>query len=224
MNQELLKVRSQIISNKLTLNLVKTHYIIFHRKKLPPGLQLLTIGETVLERVTSMKFLGIMIQKNLKWNEHVQNVARKIDKLSGICLSSQSCQHVFNVLPQLVVLHIFHFSFSQNFFELFMCIMQSIVFELLAVLRLLLALQVPFQESFSSQRAQPLFYCLQSYPLCIQFWLNKVFQFQFQLQFQFRLLYFFFFFLRLHLKLCFCLNIRDADKMRAFLPVPVFYM
>ena len=38
MNEELKKIHTWIIANKLTINLVKTHYVIFHRKKLPSNL------------------------------------------------------------------------------------------------------------------------------------------------------------------------------------------
>ena len=84
MNQEMDKVRAWIIANKLTLNISKTHYIIFHRRNLPSDLQPLVMGETILERVISTKFLGITLQENLKWHNHIQNISRKIDRLNGI--------------------------------------------------------------------------------------------------------------------------------------------
>ena len=37
-----------------------------------------------MERVPNTKFLGLTIQENLKWDIHIRDVARKIDKLNGI--------------------------------------------------------------------------------------------------------------------------------------------
>ena len=84
MNNELNKVHNWISSNKLTLNIAKTHYVIFHRKRIPSNLTSLDIGGTTLERVTNTKFLGVTVQENLKWDMHIQNVARKTDKINGI--------------------------------------------------------------------------------------------------------------------------------------------
>ena len=91
MNEELRKVHTWIIANKLTINLIKTHYVIFHLKRLPSNLSTLTIGGTILERVTSTKFLGLTIQENLKWDIHIRNVARKIDKINGILFQTSLC-------------------------------------------------------------------------------------------------------------------------------------
>ena len=91
MNEELKRVLSWIIANRLTINLGKTQYVIFHRKRLPLDLVALTIGNTTLERVTSTKSLGLIIQENLKWDSHIKNVAGKIDRLNGILyLTSRS--------------------------------------------------------------------------------------------------------------------------------------
>ena len=48
MNEELKKIHTWIIVNKLTVNLVKTHYVIFHRKRLPSNLDTLSIGRTMV--------------------------------------------------------------------------------------------------------------------------------------------------------------------------------
>ena len=84
MNEEMKNIHTWITSNKLTINLVKTHYVIFHRKRLPSYLETLSIGSTPLERVPSTKFLGLMIQENLRWDTHIRSVARKIEKLNGV--------------------------------------------------------------------------------------------------------------------------------------------
>ena len=84
LNQELELVRKWIISNKLTLNLNKTHYIIFHRKKIPLHIPSIMLGNSVLERVQFTQFLGVTIQENLRWDKHIQKVSDKVNKLCGI--------------------------------------------------------------------------------------------------------------------------------------------
>ena len=77
-------MRKWVVANKLTLNIKKTHYIIFHRKKIVIQIPPVKIGNTVLERVDSTQFLGLTIQDSLKWDKHIQRVCEKISKLCGI--------------------------------------------------------------------------------------------------------------------------------------------
>ena len=84
LNKELESVRKWIFSNKLTLNINKTHYIIFHRRKINSHIPPIMFGNSVLERVQCTKFLGVTIQENLKWDKHIQSVSDKVNKLCGI--------------------------------------------------------------------------------------------------------------------------------------------
>ena len=84
-NDELENVRKWIISNKLTLNLDKTHYIIFHRKKdIPINRPPIKIGETVLKEEQSTKFLGVIVDKKLTWSDHTLYLRNKLNKQCGI--------------------------------------------------------------------------------------------------------------------------------------------
>ena len=38
----------------------------------------------VINRATSVKYLGVIIDENLKWSEHIKSVSNKIIKYSGI--------------------------------------------------------------------------------------------------------------------------------------------
>lgn len=44
----------------------------------------LTINDNVLDRVSSIKYLGIIIQDNLKWNLHIDSTCRKITAFSSV--------------------------------------------------------------------------------------------------------------------------------------------
>ena len=113
-NRELLNIRSWITLNKLTLNVKKSHYIIFHRKKLPSVLNPVLLGSEPLQRVQSTKFLGVTIEDTLKWDKHIKNIANKVNKLSGILyqtrdmLTSSALKTIYHSLiyPNLTYCHV----------------------------------------------------------------------------------------------------------------------
>ena len=42
------------------------------------------LNNEAISRVYQTKFLGVLIQANLKWNEHISSIANKISKVVGI--------------------------------------------------------------------------------------------------------------------------------------------
>ena len=62
-NTELIKLSEWFKSNKLSLNIKKTNYIIFGNKKIPKSLNQfqLSIDRNILEQVENTKFLGVYI-------------------------------------------------------------------------------------------------------------------------------------------------------------------
>ena len=68
LNDELKKVVDWLSANKLSLNVKKTHCIIFrlYKKKIDCNLKLL-INSVEIRQVESTKFLGIIIDQNLTW-------------------------------------------------------------------------------------------------------------------------------------------------------------
>jgi len=82
-NYELEKLSEWFRSNKLSLNVQKTNYIIFTNKKIPEDDQL-TLDGRKLERVVSTKFLGVVIDERLNWAEHVNYISIKISKSLGV--------------------------------------------------------------------------------------------------------------------------------------------
>ena len=61
----------------------KTGYIVFGRRK-KYSKNVLTIDDTVITRVISTKFLGVIISEDLKWKEHTKVVCNKVTK--AICV------------------------------------------------------------------------------------------------------------------------------------------
>ena len=57
---------------KLTINLEKSHYVIFHRSRLKDCDKLdVIIQDRIISHVTSTKFLGVIIDDKLKCNLHI---------------------------------------------------------------------------------------------------------------------------------------------------------
>ena len=72
LNKELDKVSNWLKVNKLSLNIKKTHFILFHNKqKLIHTKINIKIDNSEIERVFLTKFLGVIINENLTWSDHV---------------------------------------------------------------------------------------------------------------------------------------------------------
>ena len=89
--KELTNVSNWFNANKLSLN-VKRLSVLFstnHQKKIiiPCGFRILIISGLTVERESSIKFLGICINENLTWRDHIHTVENKIAK--NITLSYQ---------------------------------------------------------------------------------------------------------------------------------------
>jgi len=82
-NTELEKVKTWFEANKLSLNIKKTHYMVFSTRPLISNKQL-SINGVELERVTSTSFLGVKIDERLSWKCHIEYVNKKLNKCLGI--------------------------------------------------------------------------------------------------------------------------------------------
>ena len=89
-NAELQKIIIWLKINKLSLNIKKTHYIVFHfrQRRIPENLKVV-IDNCEVERVKFTKFLGVILHENLTWANHVSYLANKIHKSIGILKALQ---------------------------------------------------------------------------------------------------------------------------------------
>jgi len=67
-SKELIKVNSWFCANLLSLNVKKTNYVLFGNKQIP-DIDILINNEKI-NRVYETKFLGVIIQHNIKWHEN----------------------------------------------------------------------------------------------------------------------------------------------------------
>ena len=85
-NTELNKIATWLSANKLSLNIKKTKYIIFHsfRKQIDNIIPEIKLKDDVIEKVNSFNFLGITLDENLNWNLHINRISIKISRCIGI--------------------------------------------------------------------------------------------------------------------------------------------
>ena len=60
--------------NKLTLNLPKTHFMVFHRAKHKLNNISISFNSVPIEQVNHTKFLGVVIDSKLDWSNHISYI------------------------------------------------------------------------------------------------------------------------------------------------------
>ena len=60
-----------MVSNKLSLNIHKTKYMLFHKTLKHVPHQHLQINNNEISHVKPFNFLGLQMNDNLKWNTHI---------------------------------------------------------------------------------------------------------------------------------------------------------
>ena len=89
-NKEINSLSTWIDANKLYINYDKTNYMLFQPKKeikKNPSIDksfLLLIKGHIINRVSVVKYLGIFIDENLYWHEHIAYLCKKVSSLTGI--------------------------------------------------------------------------------------------------------------------------------------------
>ena len=85
-NCEMNKIYNWFIANKLVLNLDKTCYMLFKpkNKEIYDDAIKICIGNHEIKKVNSTKFLGVQIDTNLTWKEHVDDICTKISRTIGV--------------------------------------------------------------------------------------------------------------------------------------------
>ena len=89
LNEELEKINTWLKANKLTLNLDKSQYMVFHRGKRKIYFDTQSLNPISLKKVKFTKFLGVIIDDQLKWSNHILYIKNKIAKCFGIILRAR---------------------------------------------------------------------------------------------------------------------------------------
>ena len=87
-NLELNMVFRSFNVSKLSWNKDKTKYTFFHKacekNNIPLKLPSLFINDWEIKRITSIKYLGVLIDENLTWKEHINVIESKFSKNLGL--------------------------------------------------------------------------------------------------------------------------------------------
>ena len=79
LNNELKKLCNWFYLNKLSLNTLKTNYMIFSNKKCKDTVNIF-MKDCLINRVQVTKFLGLMIDEALNWKSHILYIKSKLCK------------------------------------------------------------------------------------------------------------------------------------------------
>ena len=86
-NSELECINQWFKANKLSLNIEKTKYTLFHKKSAKneiSGIPDLKIESKNIEKKSSIKFLGVMLDEHISRNNHIKAVENKLGKNIGL--------------------------------------------------------------------------------------------------------------------------------------------
>ena len=90
MNEEMVKVIDWLQINRLSLNLNKTHFILFRRKRVRISLSTdLIINNVKIDMIERTKFLGVMIDQNMSFQSHINYIKGKVARGIGILYKSK---------------------------------------------------------------------------------------------------------------------------------------
>ena len=104
-NDEIVKVHEWLLLNKLSLNISKTRYMIFHFPQRNINFDVLPnimIGNQNVLQAVEFDFLGVVINQNLNWKPHIAKISSKIARANG------SIRRLKNFLPKHVLMTIYN--------------------------------------------------------------------------------------------------------------------
>ena len=86
-NNELKEVTNWFKANRLSVNAKKTNYMLLgarQRNSRDDDKIMIKLDDTSLERVLTTKFLGVTIDENLTWKNHIDGVTKTISRNIGV--------------------------------------------------------------------------------------------------------------------------------------------
>ena len=91
MSSELEKIYHWLTVNRLSLDLTKTKFMIFHlrQKDFSSLVPKLVINDIPIGKVDNLSFLVVCFDRNLKWDGNIQFLATKLGKYTGILNKSK---------------------------------------------------------------------------------------------------------------------------------------
>ena len=108
-NNVLKSVLEYMMVNKLLINLTKSYYINFTKNMtIYDNCPQLKINDTVIKEVDEIKFLGILLDKKLSFELHVNYLCKKL------CCCIGSLKHMRNFIPEKLKINLYHTLFESH--------------------------------------------------------------------------------------------------------------
>ena len=99
----MIKIIEWFSANKLSPNVGKSKFSLFHnagkKYSIPSYLPTLKINNDDIERVNTIKFLGVLLDDNLSWKEHIKYLTNKIARNIGLMYKAKSFLDKGSLLP-----------------------------------------------------------------------------------------------------------------------------
>ena len=84
-NAELIHVNSWLLANKLSLNISKSNFVIFHPPQKKRTFKIkLSINDKPLNEEFFIQYLGVMLDSHLNWKAHIGHIMKKIKRNIGL--------------------------------------------------------------------------------------------------------------------------------------------
>ena len=90
-NMELKNISTWLKVNRLSLNIKKTHFMFFRKQRNKKCDLKIQIDGSEIDQVERTKFLGVVIDQNLNWKEHVSLISRKVSRGIGMIVKAKHC-------------------------------------------------------------------------------------------------------------------------------------
>ena len=104
LQQDIDNISSWTSVNHLMLNSTKCKYMVISRKRQPPTpTDPLLVNHSQLEKVTTLKYIGVWISSDLSWSTHVSKVCKNTRRLIGLLYRCFYCYSSPDTLKQLYI-------------------------------------------------------------------------------------------------------------------------
>ena len=89
LNKELLEISLWLKINKLSLNVSKTHHMLFTKKRKDIPCLSINIDGQPIEEVESTRFLGVHIDNRLPWKKHISYISGNVSRGIGVIVRAR---------------------------------------------------------------------------------------------------------------------------------------
>ena len=127
MNDNLRQITEWLQTNKLSLNIKKSNFMIFKPKRTCNTPVDIVMNNQRIEQVHSTKFLGVVLDCNLSWKNHIDYISKKVAKGIGVLskcskylnLNTKRTLYYSFIFPHLIYCnHVWGNTFSSHLYRL----------------------------------------------------------------------------------------------------------